>query len=110
MNHNSDFIEKHHALLSDSERGVLAARQKLKKHAHRDGLGSELRRKFETLVRSVLIPRQHGDASAAEGRHEGRCLFVSGDAGTGKTASLERLFRTHSILQPQGEQRSPLSG
>lgn len=108
MNHNSDFIEKHHALLSESERGVLAARQKLKNTHIETDWDPELRRKFETLVRSVLIPRQHGDASAAEGRHEGRCLFVSGDAGTGKTASLERLFRTHSILQPQGEQRSPL--
>lgn len=108
MTYNSDFIEKHHALLSESERVALAARQKLKNTHIETDWDPELRRKFETLVRSVLIPRQHGEASVAEARHEGRCLFVSGDAGTGKTASLERLFRIHPILQPQEEQRSPL--
>lgn len=108
MTYNSDFIEKHRALLSESERIVLAARQKLKNTHIETDWDPELRRKGEALARSVMVPREHGGVCVPDGRHEGRCLFVTGDAGTGKTASLERLFRTLPVLQPQGERRSPL--
>lgn len=108
MTHNTNLIEILRVSLSEQQKVVLAARDKLKSKHIETEWDPELRRKFDALVRSVLSQRQPGGEPASDARHEGRCLFVSGEAGTGKTASLERLFRTHPILQPRGEHRSPL--
>lgn len=108
MTYNTDLIETFRVSLSDQQKVVLAGREKLKNKHIETEWDPELRRKVDTVVRSVLSVRQSGGEPALDARHEARCLFVSGEAGTGKTASLERLFRTHPILQPRGGHRSPL--
>lgn len=108
MTYNTDFIDIIRVSLSEQQKVVLAAREKLRNKHIETEWDPELSRKFDTLMRSVLSQRQAAGEPAANARQEGRCLFVSGEAGTGKTASLERLFRTHPILQSRGEHRSPL--
>ncbi len=106
----SDFnvIEQLRSSLSESQRQLLHVRERLKgKYIETDWDG-ELRTKFDTLLRSVLSRRLSAGTPNMETRLEARCLFVTGEAGAGKTESLNRLFRTHPALQTRGEHRSAL--
>ncbi|MGO4285186.1 ATP-binding protein [Bosea sp. TAB14] len=110
MSIESDFhvIDLLRSSLSEPQRRLLDVRERLKGRYIQTDWDDDLRAKFDTLLRSVLSRRIVAGWPLPETRLEARCLVVTGEAGTGKTESLDRLFRTHPVLQPRGEQRSPL--
>lgn len=63
----------------------------------------ELRRKFDSLLRTVVTSHVHKGEVLGDVRREARALVVVGEAGTGKTESLNRLFRTHRSLPGYGK-------
>lgn len=110
MSIESDFqvIDLLRSSLSEPQRRLLDVRERLKGRYIQTDWDDDLRAKFDTLLRSVLSRRIVAGVPHPEARLEARCLVVTGEAGTGKTESLDRLFRTHPVLQSRGEQRSPL--
>jgi len=54
----------------------------------------ELRRRFDKLLRTIVMRRSSADEAWKE-RRECRAIVYTGEEGIGKTESLDRLFRTH---------------
>lgn len=108
IEYDFDVIEQLRSSLPESQRQLLELRERLRSRYVKTGWDDELRTKFDMLLRSVLSRRMMAGVPVPETRLEARCLVVAGEAGTGKTESLDRLFRTHPALQTRGEHRSPL--
>ncbi|MDP3256712.1 ATP-binding protein [Bosea sp. (in: a-proteobacteria)] len=105
---NADFLAQFRDALTERERAVLAKRELYRNKHIETEWESELRRKFDTLMRATLTRQMSCGEPLANARHEARCLFVTGEAGAGKTTCLNRLLNTHPVFQSRGEQRSPL--
>jgi hypothetical protein len=56
---------------------------------------------LDALLRT-LVSRQPIEEEAQTGKTETRAIIVSGEAGAGKTASLDNAFRTHPVLGGYG--------
>ncbi|NIX77352.1 ATP-binding protein [Microvirga sp. c23x22] len=71
----------------------------------------ELLRRFTALLRTVVTRHMVKGSPIGDRRREARALVVVGEAGTGKTESLNRLFLTHPSLPGYGQlgSRCPLA-
>ncbi|HEV7258554.1 MAG TPA: ATP-binding protein [Bosea sp. (in: a-proteobacteria)] len=65
-------------------------------------LDDRLDKGMNALIRTIVSRRAHGQTDADPLRKEARAIVVVGEAGTGKTVSIERLFRTHPALKGYG--------
>lgn len=105
---NSNIIKQLRDSLPESEKKLLSIREKLKSKYIETDWDHDLRRKFDALLRAVLTRRVENGQATDNCRFEGRSLLVTGEAGTGKSETIKRLFRTHPSLQKREGQRSIL--
>lgn len=65
-------------------------------------LEDRLRSAVNAVLRTLVSRRPVADDSDQPSRSEARAVVVVGEAGTGKSASLDHVFRTHPILGGYG--------
>jgi len=98
----NEAVERLRAALPREEFQIVEIMEKVKGQYLATDWDDELRRKFDGLLRTVATSHVH-KGQVLEGQpRESRALVVVGEAGTGKTESLGRLFRTHPALKGYG--------
>ncbi|GJE38024.1 ATP-binding protein [Methylobacterium persicinum] len=103
MPDENNALNRLRASMTEKELGVVAVMEKVRGEYLPSGWDEDLRRAFDGLLRTVATRHDDQiDDEASERRRETRALVVVGEAGTGKTESLSRLFRTHPVLQGYG--------
>ena len=96
-------FERLRASLPEKELGIVSTMEKVRGEYLPSGWDEGLRRSFNGLLRTVAT--RHYDPAGEETsdrRRETRALVVVGEAGTGKTESLDNLFRNHGSLEGYG--------
>lgn len=66
----------------------------------------KVRKSFDTLLRTVISRRSDNGTDKDKSRMEARAIVLVGEAGAGKSATLERLFRTHPAIKGYGQRGS----
>jgi hypothetical protein len=93
-NNSNSSINAILASMSPSAQEVVSTMQAIKNHYIETDWDVELRRRFDKLLRTIVMRRSAADEAWTE-RRETRAVVYTGEEGIGKTESLDRLFRTH---------------
>jgi hypothetical protein len=88
--------------LSENDQRVVAVMERVKGRYLKTDWDADLLRLFTGLLRTVVTLHVIKGDPVADRRRETRALIVVGEAGTGKTESLNRLFLTHPSLSGYG--------
>jgi hypothetical protein len=96
-------VDQLRASLPESQRHLIDTMEKVRAEYIETDLDDRLAKSLDTLIRTIVSRRALGQTAANPLRKEARAIVVVGEAGTGKTASIDRLFRTHPSLKGYGQ-------
>lgn len=91
------------ASLPESERHLVDKMERVRGEYIETDLDDRLGKGLDSLIRTTVSRRAPNQADATGPRNEARVIVVVGEAGTGKTASINRLFRNHPALRGYGQ-------
>ncbi len=95
-------VDQLRASLPEAEREIIDAMEKVRAVYIETDLDDRLCKGLNALLRTTVSWRALGQTDADPLRKEARAVVVVGEAGTGKTASIDRLLRTHPALKGYG--------
>lgn len=96
-------VEKLRECLPPSELRVVNTMAQVRAEYVETDLDDRLRKSLDALIRTMVSKRALTQTDVNSPRREARAIVVVGEAGTGKTASIDRLFRTHPALKGYGQ-------